>query len=241
MTATPFTFLQGRCATRSCSPQSSSRLPARRDLARRARRHGWSLAIEFLGYVAAGVLCVMLLMDHTVIAALVHITIAGIGIAQPNHFSEGFASGQPCADCLAPCCCDGGRSLGSGELRPAPVVCLPVVASAMATGLLGRIARGKPGGHDRACREDRSGGDSTNQPYSRRSYFRAAAPSLGIRGCARAGAGNCRSAAVVGAFIGRFRHRAASLGVVMKADIITNAASCSCSWRSSPRLHGSGG
>jgi hypothetical protein len=64
-------------------------------LVRRTVRCPWSPAIELLGYLAAAVLGVMVLMDHTLIAALVHMTIAGIGIAQPNNFSEGFASYSP--------------------------------------------------------------------------------------------------------------------------------------------------
>ena len=62
-------------------------------LAERAQRYWWSRIAELVVGVAAFVLCVFLLMDHFLIPVLVHITVAGIELAQPLPFaSESLAA-----------------------------------------------------------------------------------------------------------------------------------------------------
>jgi hypothetical protein len=64
-------------------------------LVHRRAPHRWSWVIELLRFIVAVLLVMIVAMDHTLTAALVHTTIALIGLAQPNHFSEGFASANP--------------------------------------------------------------------------------------------------------------------------------------------------
>jgi len=57
-------------------------------LAQRAERRWWSWAGELLVGIAACILCAIMVRDQLVIPVLVHITIAGIEMAQPLQFSS---------------------------------------------------------------------------------------------------------------------------------------------------------
>ena len=64
-------------------------------LAPRPARHPWSWAGDLLGFAAAAILGMAVVRDRMVIITLVHMTIAGIGMAQPPSLGEGFASSSP--------------------------------------------------------------------------------------------------------------------------------------------------
>jgi hypothetical protein len=64
-------------------------------LARRPSQGPWSWVGDFLGFAVAAILGMAMVRDRSLVVNLVHVTIAGIGMAQPRNLSEGFASSSP--------------------------------------------------------------------------------------------------------------------------------------------------
>jgi hypothetical protein len=63
--------------------------------ARRSGPQPWPWVLDLFRCVAAVLLALVVATDHTLITVLVHITIAGIGMAQPPRLGGGFASPSP--------------------------------------------------------------------------------------------------------------------------------------------------
>ena len=174
--------------------------------ARKGERRSWSWAVELLGYIAAAVLCVILLMDYFVIAVLVHITIVGIQAAWPLKFAPDYLATYGPA-----------RIAWFFDVTTAGVVSVLVSCGLLrllslrwwqgrtTKDLPGRTTRRKPDDHDPAGRQDRPGRGARNYPRIRGQYpdARATPASPRCRACAAAGKRCCPP--LVGAASGRLR------------------------------------